>query len=778
MRLRTFGALALPLLAGGLLGWLARGWIGVREGPQPAPVSIGAQYAEEAAWTGLAPTKPGRVGEILARIRRACEAGVWRRSSAWQWLLGPLTSSELEHLVRSLGPLLHHPAQRELRTFLMELWARKDAEAALRHVWEWPGSGERDRLVVLCCREWLEQNPQSAGEWIRALPASPLRHELVNLAVEVWSRTDPAGALEWCRELPATLRGRSYEVVFEAWGATAPQEAFNYLVALNLPPQQGYQAVGGLWRAWARSSPTDALESARRLQSDVLRHAAWRAVFQSWAELAPRDAAAHAVQLPEGLERNRAVMTLIEFWPESDPEGAMNLLEELPGGTAREEALRLWMPHWAQVEPEAAWEEVNRLPRSAVQMELAGQVLRQWALDDPETALQKAQTLPLGQARTELLTDILTHLARQDPQTAWTRAQQWSVEGERSALYAALARAWTDIDPGRAAEVASRLPAGPVQMEVIPEVAMAYAAVDGRAAREWVAGLPEGPARRLALERLAQQWASLDPRAALEWVLTTSVPAEQRRLVDTVLQEWVRQDSAAAIQWWQQIPDPELRSHLAGSVAHELVYSNPLRALEMAEQITDMAERKSLFDRLAHVWGRYDFEGALAQLERLRGSEVVGAFLNGLIRGAAESDPARAWSLWQRFGPGGVPAEALTHIFDAWSMQDPATAARHVWEISDPTIRAQVMEQLTAQWTTQSPDKVLAWLQTLPATPERDLALAVHLRQRAVTDPQVAHAWLNAIQNPSLREQLRMELSGRQTGDAGASVAPGGGSGP
>ncbi len=72
--------------------------------------------------------------------------------------------------------------------------------------------------------------------------------------------------------------------------------------------------------------------------------------------------------------------------------------------------------------------------------------------------------------------------------------------------------------------------------------------------------------------------------------------------------------------------------------------------------------------------------------------------------------------------------------------------------------RSEAMRSGVERWVKQDAGRVAAWLEPLPVSGERDVAIAVFARQVAKADPETALAWVAEIADVEQRQAIREEL--------------------
>lgn len=120
----------------------------------------------------------------------------------------------------------------------------------------------------------------------------------------------------------------------------------------------------------------------------------------------------------------------------------------------------------------------------------------------------------------------------------------------------------------------------------------------------------------------------------------------------------------------------------------------------------------------------------------------------------AESDPAAAAAFVTEFmASGGDRNIALVSIVQRWAQQDPAVAGKFVFRLEDATVQQNAAVELVAIWADKDTAPPAEWIQSLPASPLRDVCSDRLAREIAAEAPEAARAWAGEIRDTSLREK-------------------------
>lgn len=242
---------------------------------------------------------------------------------------------------------------------LMDLWAGKDAEAAL--AWTKDLKDER------------------AGIWA------------AGTALSVWAKTNPDGAVAWAR----------------ANGPTDPKdEGGNWHMASVI----GALAKTDLDRASQLAQEEKRSEARGRMMDRLL--------DQYQAQRGDDAARQWAASLPEGPFREGALRRVMERTMGDDPGKSAAWVATLPEGNGKPAAMSTLIERWAGKDPNAAGSWLNNFPVSPETDEPRSTFARQILERDPEAALSWAGTISNQEQRTRLTYDLARDWSRRDPDSA------------------------------------------------------------------------------------------------------------------------------------------------------------------------------------------------------------------------------------------------------------------------------------------------------------------------------------------------------------------------
>ena len=313
-------------------------------------------------------------------------------------------------------------------------WARSDPLAAFEAAAALPDTELRDRVEPVVVAEWMRADRDAALAWVLALPPSSHR-EAIATALSTLARTDPEAALDTLVDLgDRLLVGRLSLRIAWNWASYDPQAALDWAFAQAASPMPG-ELIHTVVSSIARSSPTDAISLASRLDDALQRTAAFQSVFATWAQSDVRAAARWIDASPK--PPVGAVVQIIPAYAKLDPEEAFDwlmsqdagqsghvpllisevakesprrsrhLVDRLPAGPAKWRAARQLVVAWAKVDPQAAVGEIPRLGSTTAE-ELYRNAFQTWSQFDPDAATAFLGQVPAA-SRDSAIMGIIDH---------------------------------------------------------------------------------------------------------------------------------------------------------------------------------------------------------------------------------------------------------------------------------------------------------------------------------------------------------------------------------
>ncbi|HTB62299.1 MAG TPA: hypothetical protein VK737_01815, partial [Opitutales bacterium] len=282
-----------------------------------------------------------------------------------------------------------------------------------------------------------------------------------------------------------------------------------------------------------------------------------------------------------------------------------------------------------------------------------------------------------------------------------------------------------------------------------------------------------GLQRDSVLSAIIGSWADQDPKGFLSETKGITGPRMRETGVDAALKAWSAQNPTDAMQW---------------------IKDNPGGAPGSAMQARYLAAFSGYADN--------DPQAAFAAANALDGSNNANQRLKNQAVQAVMSSMADqgnftgATAMIGQMADGNMKNQALSNIANSWAASNPADASAWVSSMTDPQQQATLGAQVAAQWASTDPAAAATWaaqmdaqasaaaqanggtsnsylladamrtwasydldgtgdfLNQLPASPDKDGAVATFALYAAQDDPASAMNWVNTISDPQMQQRL------------------------
>lgn len=276
------------------------------------------------------------------------------------------------------------------------------------------------------------------------------------------------------------------------------------------------------------------------------------------------------------------------------------------------------------------------------------------------------------------------------------------------------------------------------------------------------------PKRSETINNLLKQLAASDPLAALELVNDISSLRDAERARNGILEVWASNEPMAALAWAKtalvDVPT-NLRDAQMRAIIRGFAETNPKAAFSYANALSEgsAAEIRLKNRLLGEVIETQIRNGGLAEAQTTIALMPDGSTKDNLQRELvsewADFDPAGAAAYVLSFGDD-ASTQMKTALIDRWAQDDPAAAAAWLSNLStDDPAYARATAQITREWTRYDLTASSEWLNSLPASPELDRAVATYTFRAAEEDPATAMSWAESINNDRTRNRMIQQVA-------------------
>jgi hypothetical protein len=225
--------------------------------------------------------------------------------------------------------------------------------------------------------------------------------------------------------------------------------------------------------------------------------------------------------------------------------------------------------------------------------------------------------------------------------------------------------------------------------------------------------------------------------------LTALPTLERARLIGPAADAWARIDSDGLLNWLRNLPSKErqaIRATVRNSVAAVLSQRDPAQAVSLllespdGENGGDGEVELNIFE----YWGKGDPLAASQRALLLPGGRGRSTALAITIEQWIKTDRAAAIAWVKSIPDPGLAREAGIKLTERLGLIDPEAAVKFAVEKGVADGDSSFPRDACGRWVKRDQAGALAWAQTLPASPSRDVTVARMLANVATTQPQTA----------------------------------------
>jgi hypothetical protein len=193
-------------------------------------------------------------------------------------------------------------------------------------------------------------------------------------------------------------------------------------------------------------------------------------------------------------------------------------------------------------------------------------------------------------------------------------------------------------------------------------------------------------------------------------------------MMSSAMSMWARQNPDAAINW-ALANASRLEPSAFTSMAQGLAQQDSVLAVAMIDRVPP-DQRPQWVRGLAQQFAQSNPAQAMSLVERFRGQPAYSSLYGAVATTMARTDPAAAAALL-RDAPPGSSAQNMSAYFSVareWSRRDPRAAAD--WALGlDPTLQRQALQQIATSWAERDLAAAEGWLMGMTRGTQRDQAL-------------------------------------------------------
>ncbi|HEX2749943.1 MAG TPA: hypothetical protein VHM91_18180 [Verrucomicrobiales bacterium] len=646
----------------------------------------------------------------------------WQESVVYEVLLAQWADLDPAAALAWAGTLTN-PRLAQVRSQVLNAWARKEPEKALALARKISNASERDAALEGVANAIAATDPRRALSLMSSVKSRNGDYRYYTLFTS-WAASDPAAAHAAARNMPPGP-GRTYALraVFGTWGAEDPAAA--HAAAMAMPDSGArQQAIQSVFESWASSDPQGALAAFKAVPKGQMRIETLGRIFATWAGSDPNAAAAAVTGLSRN-ERMNAISQISSVWASTDHQAALAWAKTLPPKEGGEYAISNVLGNMARADGPAAAAVLQDLPATLRRSQLS-QVVDNWANYDREGALAYARSLDRPQDKAAAL-------------AACVNRMDFSEATEINAILA-------------------ELPQGQQRQQALRSLAENRAYYDPGGTLDWLATLSENDRNAALRNGSLYQLASGDPKKAAEILKSTPELASQPGQWGAIASQLASEDPLSALAWAEAVETPAARKQSIDRVMESWARENGPDALAKAQSLSDPAQKKSAIASVINTWADQDPDAVLKWAEGATGEEREIALLRASIRKAGD-DPVTSAAVVDKLLAGNPGDKTPTRFADAaggvardWFSQDTAAATTWAMHLPEGDARESAVQAIVEAWTSLDSMAASQWVQQLPPGRSRDFAAQRLSEGIAQSDPESAFTWAASIGDDSKRD--------------------------
>ena len=366
---------------------------------------------------------------------------------------------------------------------------------------------------------------------------------------------------------------------------------------------------------------------------------------------------------------------------------------------------------------------------------------------DLETVDQVAK-LPTDFSQTEALYTVAGRADISELQTLILQAASLANRFDRSAALQILFLRYVELDPPGALDYLEAIDLD-IDIQVISSSFYSWAKVDLNMAIDTANSYNNPQRRRIAGQAILRATSELYP---------SNLKAVSQRLVDTHnIDSYQARALAAsantapylAIEEALSLSNVNLRQQTVFQIATVWARANPEQALAYADGIADLQLKQQFTQSILSRWLSDDPEAATARVTGLPESPEKEQLMIMALSNLGAQDPSAAMGMADQLNLN-TKYQAYNGIFRTWAHRDVRAAVDAASNLSDASMKQQVISSIAHQYVAQFPEEALNWAQELPLT-LRDNVLENVLTNLAASNPKQA---LNFVAATQIRSDL------------------------
>lgn len=478
--------------------------------------------------------------------------------------------------------------------------------------------------------------------------------------------------------------------------------------------------------------------------------------------LAGRDPAAAwalAQDVRASFDRRIACSAVIARMARSDLQGAISMIDDLTNPELRRSLRNSAITAAAQVDPRAAVDLLRKMDLAQNDQWLYHSVFAAWASNDVESAKMAAAQLP-GKGPEWAASTIAWTLASSDPQAAWNYAM--TIRNGDQIVRAPLqqvATVWAQTDPQEAIRSAMTLTDEATRNTIISTIAQNWAQNDFDGALKFAVSVSDPTQRADILAQFAQT--STDRRQEVFTALLDYMPPGDNfgRAVRNLVEQWAQSNPIEASIAIKQLPPGKALTEAVRQVAWGWKNrgGDPQEMLAWAKELPVGEARNTGIRQVFDNWGTQDPKQAFAAISKLP-VESQSAAQQAVAEAWARKSPEDVLQWSSSMTDPNMRANVVDSALRNWASVSPTAAARYLQTLPQE-YRDRAMNSVVQSWSSKDVNGAAVWLRSQPQTPGKDRSIETLSTRMASEDPSKALEWAATVSDKTRRTRLTEQLA-------------------
>ncbi len=422
--------------------------------------------------------------------------------------------------------------------------------------------------------------------------------------------------------------------------------------------------------------------------------------------------------------REWARAILVAIVSESDPAKALQIAQTFNIGKLSVHYKNIFTI-WAKTDPEAALNALDKIVQSTEKESARRILFEEWAKNNPQSLISYLKDSPSSKIKNDILGRALVEISKSDVSFALDYVQTAPLGVSKKQLVAAIIGSFdVNNDLDLVTSWINVTAKGEVRTNAIIELIPKLGSHQMELCNSLIESLSPGTARELAVGKLAISIIENNPpERAMELATKIQDPLDNKLALRTIFQTWATRE--------------------------------PLAAADYA--LARMGNDQAIVAEVIEGWASVNPRDALSWVNQMLESDLIEKKTipkSALFQALAYQDPTMARSLIDQnsdlFPPN---VENVTTLAFQWTKNDPPGAAAWINTLPASENKNRAYQTVAETWISYDSIQASKWISGLDSGNPRNHAIVAIVNATMQDDPETAYEWSNLITDSKLRQQ-------------------------